>query len=146
MCVIGQQTPGLYLKWLSNLPKIYKINLIKCFCSRAVRICLSETLLYRELDYYKKIFLANGCPFNITRKTMRKFEINKHNTSKNNKNKNNNNKKKQTNNRKQQIRKDAQTIYISMTYYNNFSSYLAQNIKRILGLPDKEIISGLNHK
>ena len=50
---------GLYLKWLSNQSKVHKINFIKCLSSQAVQICSSETLLKMELDYYKKIFLAN---------------------------------------------------------------------------------------
>ena len=40
----------------------------------------------------------------------------------------------------QQHHKNTQTIYISMPYYNNFSSNLAQSIKRILDLPDKKIM------
>ena len=56
---------GLYPKWLSNQPKLYKINPFKCLCNRAVRICSSEAILKRELDYYKKMFLANGYPLNI---------------------------------------------------------------------------------
>ena len=123
---------GLYLKWLSNQPKIYKINLVKCLCNRAARICSSETLLKRELDYYKKILLANGYPLNVIRKATRKFELNKYNTSKKN----------NKNDTKQQHHRNAPTIYISMPYYNNLSSYLAQRIKRILDLPDKKIMFG----
>ncbi|CAF5121111.1 unnamed protein product [Rotaria sp. Silwood1] len=50
---------GLYLKWVSNQPKLYKINRIKC--------------LYN----YKNIFLANGYPHNVIKKAMRKFALNK---------------------------------------------------------------------
>ena len=30
---------GLYLKWTSNQPRNFKINLIKCLCTRAKIIC-----------------------------------------------------------------------------------------------------------
>ncbi|CAF3696177.1 unnamed protein product [Rotaria sp. Silwood1] len=122
---------GLCLKWVSNQPKLYKINLIKCLCNRAIRICSSAVLLKKELDYYKKIFLANGYPHNVIKNTMKTFELNKHN------NNNNNN-----NNNRQQQKTNAQTIYISMPFHNDFSIQLAKNIKRILDLPNKKIMFG----
>ncbi|CAF3835154.1 unnamed protein product [Rotaria sp. Silwood1] len=103
---------GLYMKWTSNQPKQYKINLIKCLCNRAVRICSSDALLKKELDYYNKTFLANGYPLNIIKKTMRKIELNK------------------TINTQQKLT-NTETIYISMPYYNNFSIELAKKVKMI---------------
>ncbi|CAF1474707.1 unnamed protein product [Rotaria sordida] len=116
---------GLYLKWVSNQPKQYKINLIKCLCKRAVRICSSEVLLKKELDYYKKVFLNNGYPLNVIKKSMRKFEL-----------------KKNMNNNTQQHANNIETIYISMPFYNEFSLKLARNIKMILDSPTKKIMFG----
>ena len=50
---------GLYLRWTSNQPRIYKTNLIKYLCQRARRICSSEELLKQELDYYKRILFSS---------------------------------------------------------------------------------------
>jgi hypothetical protein len=71
---------GLYLKWNSNQPRNYKINLIKCLCLRAKRICSSAALYKQQLEYYKKVFINNGYPINIIKKTMRgiNFNQNKH--------------------------------------------------------------------
>ena len=86
-CIYHKSTDtGLYLKWLSNQPKIYEINLIQCLFNRAVRIYSSETLLKRKLNCYKKILLANSYPFNVIKKVVRKFELKKYNTSKKNNN------------------------------------------------------------
>jgi len=95
---------GLYLKWTSNQPKQYKINLIKCLCNRAVKLCSSELLLRNELDHYRKTFLANGYPPDVIKKRMRKFVLNK--------NKNNNNMQQATN---------VETIFISMRHYCDYS-------------------------
>ncbi|CAF4185444.1 unnamed protein product, partial [Rotaria sordida] len=65
---------------------------------RAVRICSSDLLLKKELDYYRKTFLDNGYPPNVIKKAMRKFELNK-----------NIDRKQQTTN--------VDTIYISIPYY-----------------------------
>ncbi|CAF3954184.1 unnamed protein product, partial [Rotaria magnacalcarata] len=89
---------SLYLKWVSNQPRQYKINLIKCLCNRAARICSSLPLLKKELDNYKKTFLANGYPQHIIKKAMRKFELNKHDNNNANNNDNNNNKNNNINN------------------------------------------------
>ncbi|CAF4585684.1 unnamed protein product [Rotaria socialis] len=66
---------GLYLRWTSNQPRNYKINLIKCLCTRAKRICLSDDLFKQELEYYKSIFITNGYPINVINKTIRNIEL-----------------------------------------------------------------------
>ena len=116
---------GLYLKWVSNQPKQYKINLIKCLCNRASRICSSYNLLMKELDNYKKIFIANGYPHNVIKKAMRKFEL-----------------KKNDNNIQQQHNSMIQTVYISLPYYNEISIKLAKKIKMLLDLPNKKVMFG----
>jgi hypothetical protein len=121
---------GLYLKWTSNQPKQYKINLIKCLCNRAVKLCSSELLLRNELDHYRKTFLANGYPPNVIKKAMRKFVLNKNN---NDNNINNNNMQQATN---------VETIYISMPYYCDYSITLAKRIKMLLESPMKKIQFG----
>ena len=67
---------GVYLQWTSNQPRKHKISLIKCLCNRAKRICLLDTLFKQELVYYKNIFIANGYPLNIIKKTIRSTELN----------------------------------------------------------------------
>lgn len=116
---------GLYLKWVSNQPKKYKINLIKCLCNRAMKICSSDNLLKKELEYYKKTFINNGYPLNVVKKAIRKFEL-----------------KKNINNNTQSHNSNAQSIYISMPFYNESSIKLAKMMKRILDLPNKRITFG----
>ncbi|CAF1001348.1 unnamed protein product [Rotaria sordida] len=112
---------GLYLRWTSNQPRSYKINLIKCLCTRAKRICSSDNLFKQELEYYKSTFITNGYPINIIKKTIRSIELNI-------------NKEKQIHN----IRK----IFISVPYYGECSLVLANKIKKIIQTPTTHIIFG----
>jgi hypothetical protein len=72
---------SLYLKWTNNQPQKYKINLVKCLCIRANRICSSEALYAKELEYYKRIFTANGYSLNVIKKTIRGLGFVKHDTT-----------------------------------------------------------------
>ncbi|CAF4119666.1 unnamed protein product, partial [Adineta steineri] len=113
---------GLYLKWTSNQPRNYKINLIKCLCTRAKRICSSDTLYNEQLEYYKKIFMANGYPRNVIKKTIRSIELN-------------------INNNKQpsQI---IQKVFISLPYFGESSIILANKIRNVLKNNTKQILFG----
>ena len=119
---------GLYLKWTSNQPRIYKISLIKCLCNRAKRICSTENLFKKELNYYRNIFIKNGYPINVVKKIIRKFELNINN------NNNDNNMNKNSQNRKR--------IFLSIPYYGKCSLVLANKIKNIIQTPSTQIIFG----
>ena len=53
---------GLYLKWISFLPKQFKINLVKTLLNRAWKICSSSDLFQKEGSFIKEILAANGYP------------------------------------------------------------------------------------
>ncbi|CAF1527863.1 unnamed protein product [Didymodactylos carnosus] len=114
---------GLYLRWTSNQPRNYKINLIKCLCIRAKRICSSDALLKQQLEYYKRIFTANGYPINVLKKTIRGIELGKNIV-------------------KQPINPSIKKVFISMPYYGECSLILANKIKKILDHPLKQIVCG----
>ena len=121
LSMIGRGLHGLtHMKWTSNQPKRYKINLIKCSAYRAVRICSSDILLKTELDYCRKTFTANGYPQNVINKALRRFKLNKT----------------QNSNKQRNL---GDTIFISMTYYNEYSMILANRIKTLLALPMKKV-------
>ena len=108
---------GLYLKWISNQPRNYKINLIKCLCIRAKRICSTDTLFKEQIEYYKRIFMVNGYPLNIIKKTIRSVEYGRSNTN---------------------IASSTNIeIYISMPYYGALSNILANKIKNLLKIKNK---------
>ena len=67
---------GLYLKWSGNQPRNYKINLIKCLCTRAKRICSYDILFEQELEYCKNIFITQGYPINVVKKMICSMELN----------------------------------------------------------------------
>ena len=112
---------GLYLRWTSNQPRKYKINLIKCLCNRAKRICSSDTLFKQELEYYKNIFVANGYRLNIIKKTIRSIELNiiKNKTLQNN-----------------------QRLFISVPYYGQCTLELVNKIRKIINTPKLQITFG----
>ncbi|CAF1482133.1 unnamed protein product, partial [Didymodactylos carnosus] len=66
---------GLYLKWTSNQPRSYKINLLKCLCIRAQRICSTSTLLEQQFQYFRIMFRANGYPNNVINKVIRGVKL-----------------------------------------------------------------------
>ena len=109
---------GLYLKWISNGPRNYKINLIKCLCIRAKRICSTDTLFKEQIEYYKRIFMADGYPLNIIKKTIRSVEYGRSNA----------NTASSTN---------IEKIYVSMPYYGELSNILANKIKNLLKIKNK---------
>jgi hypothetical protein len=114
---------GLYLRWTSNQPRSYKINLIKCLCTRAKRICSSESLFKQQIEYYQRIFVANGYPLNIIKKTIRGVQLGK-------------------NHNIQLPNPNAKKIFISIPYYGDCSLILANKIKKVLEHPLKPIIFG----
>lgn len=112
---------GLYLRWTSNQPRKYKINLIKCLCNRAKRICSSDSLFKQELEYYKNIFIKNGYPMNVIKKTIRSVELNII-------------KNKPIQNGKQ--------IFISVPYYGRCTLELVNKISKIVNTPKVQITFG----
>lgn len=113
---------GLYLKWTSSQPRNYKINLIKCLCIRAKRICSSNSLFKQELDYYKKVFSNNGYPMNVIKKTIRSVELNINN--------------------KKNVSQNKEKVFISIPYYGECSIILANKIRKIIETPLTHIIFG----
>ena len=52
---------GMYMNWKSLAPRSYKIGLIRCFLTTALRICSTEKLLREEISNIKKILLKKSC-------------------------------------------------------------------------------------
>ncbi|CAF1438402.1 unnamed protein product [Didymodactylos carnosus] len=101
---------GLYLEWTGNQPRNYKINLIKCLCFHAKRMCSSNSLFKQQLEYYKKIFIANGYPCNVVKKTIRSIELSIN---------------------KKQPGLNIQKLFIPFPYYGECSIVLANKIRKI---------------
>ncbi|CAF3388577.1 unnamed protein product [Rotaria socialis] len=112
---------GLYLRWTSNQPRNYKINLIKCLCTRAKRICSSDYLFKQELEYYKSIFITNGYPINVIKKTIHSIELSI---------------------TKKKTIQNTQKIFISVPYYGECSLALANKIRKIIQNPTVNVIFG----
>ena len=68
---------GLYTQWDSFTPRTYKINLIRTFTYRCLRICSSPCLLQSALDDLKRHLSRNGFPRGIISYNMNDV-INKH--------------------------------------------------------------------
>ena len=60
---------GQYTRWDSFSAKKYKINLIKCLTTRAMKIC-SPNKLQDELRQIRTIFDSNGYPTYVVEKVM----------------------------------------------------------------------------
>ena len=65
---------GLYLQWLSYVPKQYKISLIRCLLHRAWMICSSSALFDVEVSFIRDILRANGYPLNFLNSHIHKFK------------------------------------------------------------------------
>ena len=68
---------GLYTQWDSFSPRKYKINLIRTFTYRCLRICSSLFLLQSALDDLKRHLSRNGHPRGIISDNMNDV-VNKH--------------------------------------------------------------------
>ena len=62
---------GLYLSWDAFAPKSRKVNLIKCFTFRTLKIC-SVNRIKSEFEQIKNLFLGNWYPEEIIVDTMNK--------------------------------------------------------------------------
>ena len=70
---------GLYLSWDAFAPKSRKVNLIKCFTFRVLKIC-SDNKIKSEFEQIKNLFLSYGYPEEVIvdtiNKTVYKFRNN----------------------------------------------------------------------
>ena len=64
---------GLYLRWDSFMPKVYKRGLVNCLYDRAWRICSDYTLFHQEILFIQKTLKANGYPVTFLDSCLQKF-------------------------------------------------------------------------
>ena len=63
---------GLGMKFHSEVPTGYKINLIHCLCVRAFNICSSYNIFMHEIEHIKKFFVRNGFPLKTVESNITK--------------------------------------------------------------------------
>ena len=64
---------GLYMKYDSFVPAQFRHSLINGLFSRAWRLCSSSDIFQNEITYIKQLLTANGFPYHIINKLLKRF-------------------------------------------------------------------------
>ena len=106
---------GLYLRWDSFVPKMFKRGLVYCLVSRAWRLCSNYHLFHEELLFIKNVLLSNGYPGNFVDSCVQRFL----------------NRAMGTNTTSTIFGPERMKIYLSLPYAGLSSMKLCRQLKRI---------------